>query len=182
MRKYTRCDAPFARSSVPCRGRSCSGRRGGWELLLRAMGRIAEARERYERAIAVREELVNGDPNVVLYRNGLAKSVRRLGLLRWGSGDAAGAISETRRAAALSDKLRSRSGEHWYELACCHAALAAAAGRKDSGISGGNSEAEAGKAMELLRRAAAAGYRDAKAMARDVSLDPFRNRPEFPLL
>ena len=148
--------------------------------LLRAMGRIAEARERYERAIAVREELVKADPNVMLYRNGLAMSVRRLGLLRWACGDAAGAISDIRRAVDLFEKLRSRSGEHWYELACCHATLAAAAG-EGSGISSGDVEAEAGNAMDLLRRAAAAGYRDARAMARDVSLDPLRNRPDFRL-
>ena len=53
-----------------------------------------------------------GAINFALVRIDLAtvRSMRRLGLLRWASGDAAGAISDTRRAAALFDKLRSRGG------------------------------------------------------------------------
>jgi hypothetical protein len=42
-------------------------------------------------------------------------------------------------------------------LACCHAALAA--GREGSGLSPGDAEAEADKAMGLLRLALVGGYR-----------------------
>jgi hypothetical protein len=66
-----------------------------------------------------------------------------------------------------------------YELACCHAALAAAFEREGTGRSPGDGEAEAAKAMDLLRRAASAGYRDASAMATEVALSSLRSRSDF---
>jgi hypothetical protein len=38
------------------------------------------------------------------------------------------------------------------------------------------------KALDLLRRAVAAGYHDADAMAKEVALDPLRERSDFRLL
>jgi len=76
----------------------------------------------------------------------------------------------------------SRSAEEWYELACCHATLAGAAARERSGISASDGEAEAGKAIDLLRLAVAEGYRNADAMAKEIALDPLRGRPDFRLL
>ena len=77
------------------------------------------------------------------------------------------------------ERLPSRTGEQWYELACCHAALAGASTIAKSGISPADGEAEAKKAMDLLRRAIAAGFHDAGAMAKEVALDPLRPRPDF---
>ena len=59
--------------------------------------------------------------------------------------------------------------------------LADAAG-EGSGISSGEGEVEVGKAMTLLRKAVAQGYRDTGTMAREPALDPLRNRPDFRLL
>ena len=50
------------------------------------------------------------------------------------------------------------------------------------GISADDAEIEAGKAMRLLRRALAEGYRDTAGMASEVALDPLRTRPEVQLL
>ena len=146
------------------------------------LGRIVEARDAYGRAIAIREALVEASPDFTDFRSGLAFSVRRLGLVRLAAGDAAGAVAEARRASALFEGLPSRTGGEWYELACCHAALAAAAGREGSGISTGDGGVEADKAMALLRRAVADGYRNADAMAREIALAPLRDRPDFRLL
>jgi len=82
----------------------------------------------------------------------------------------------------LYEGLPFRSGEEWYELACRHAALASAAGREGSGISAGDGEADADKAMTLLHKAVAQGYRNADAMAKEVALDPLRDRADFRLL
>jgi len=83
---------------------------------------------------------------------------------------------------ALYEGLPSRSGEEWFEMACCHAALAGAAGRERSGIPAGDGESEAGKATTLLRKAVAVGYRNTDAMTKESDLDPLRNRPDFKLL
>jgi len=150
--------------------------------VLRALGRAALAREGYERAIAIGEELVKDNPKDPRYRSGLAASLRWLGLVRLAAGNAAGAVADARRAAALYEGLPARAGEEWFELACCHAELASAAGRDGSGISAGSGETEAGKAMDLLRRAVTEGYRKADVMAQETALDPLRNRPDFQLL
>jgi eukaryotic-like serine/threonine-protein kinase len=117
-----------------------------------------------------------------MYRSHLAYSTRRLGLTRLAAGDAAGAVADARRAISLYDGLPSRSAEEWYELTCCHAALAAAAGREHSGISAGEGETEAEQAISLLHTAVARGYRNTDAIARESALDAVRNRPDFKLL
>ena len=125
---------------------------------------------------------MKANPALTMYRSHLAYSVRRLGLARLAGGDAAGAVADARRAISLYEGLPSPTAEEWYEMACCHAALAAASGRERAGISAGGGAAEADTAMTLLHKAAARGYRYADAMARESALDPLRDRPDFRLL
>ena len=108
--------------------------------------------------------------------------LRRLGLARLATGDGVGAVANSRRAAAEYEGLPSLSGFQRYALACCHAALAAAANREQAVISAGEGEAEAAKAMTLLHEAVAQGYRDTGTMAGESALDPLRNRPDFQAL
>jgi serine/threonine-protein kinase len=147
--------------------------------VLRSIGRTAEAREGYERAIATFEELIKAEPNLPGDRAYLALGVRRRGLARLAAGDLGGAAADARKAATLYEGLPSHSAEQWYELACCHAALAGAAGREGSGISAVDGEVEADKAMHSLRQAAASGYRNTAGMTRETALDPLRHRPDF---
>ena len=92
------------------------------------------------------------------------------------------AVADTRRAIGLLERLRSGARDRLYELACCHAALTVFAGHKGSGIPARDGEVEAVNAMDLLRSAVASGYRDARAMATEVALDPLRKRSDFRLL
>jgi eukaryotic-like serine/threonine-protein kinase len=150
--------------------------------VLRALQRFGEARQVYEKAIAIRERLVKANPAITMYRSHLAYSVRRLGLTLLTSGDSAGSVAAARRAIALYEGLPSPTAEEWYELACCRAALAAAAVHEQSGISARDGETAADKAMTLLHKAVAQGYRNTGAMARESALDPLRPRPDFRLL
>ena len=113
--------------------------------VIRTLGRPAEAREHYDRAIAIHERLVKESPNP-WYRSLLANSLRRRGLALRELGDLAGGAADTRRALGLFDGLKSRSGEERFGTACCRAALAGLAGRDGAGVS-----AEEGKA-EVDRR------------------------------
>jgi hypothetical protein len=67
-------------------------------------------------------------------------------------------------------------------LAECHALLGRAAGVPGSGLPPGEGPVELGRAMEMLRRAVAAGYRDLAWMRRDPDLEPLRELPDFQFL
>jgi tetratricopeptide (TPR) repeat protein len=137
-----------------------------------SLGRPAEARDSYDRAIALRERLVQEAPNSASYRSQLASSLRRRGL----------ASADARRALGLYDGLASRSGDEWFETACCHAALSALAGRGGVGASAAEREEEAARAMRLLSQAVGMGCRDANAFRTEPALDPLRDRADFRIL
>jgi serine/threonine-protein kinase len=147
-----------------------------------ALGQAAFAREAYDQALSIQEARVKANPDVSRYRSDLASTVRRLGLARLVAGDKAGAVADARRAAALFEGLPSRSGREWYERACCEAVLANTAVSPAAGTAAGAGEAAADQAMALLRRAAAEGYRNAAAFARELALDSLRGRDDFRLL
>jgi eukaryotic-like serine/threonine-protein kinase len=73
----------------------------------------------------------------------------------------------------------SESSWDFFELACCHAALAGLAGRAGSGVSAAEAEAEAAKAMEWLRRTVAMGYRNANELGIESALESLRSCDDF---
>jgi tetratricopeptide (TPR) repeat protein len=145
-------------------------------VVARKLGRAAEARDDGERAVALGERLVQENP---VYRINLAISLRRRGLALADLGDHAGAAADARRALGLFEGLPSRSGEVWFETACCHAALAGQAGRTGSGVSAAEGEEQAARAMGLLRKSVDMGYRNAIALRAESALDPLRERDDF---
>jgi eukaryotic-like serine/threonine-protein kinase len=148
----------------------------------RSLGLPAAAKGGYERAIAIRELLIQEEPESTGYRSGLATSLRRRGLARRETGDPAGAAADARRALLLYGGLPSRSGAEWFETACCHAALAGLAGRDGSGVSAAAAASEAEKAMALLSQAVTMDYRSAAVFRAESALDPLRNRPDLRIL
>jgi tetratricopeptide (TPR) repeat protein len=150
--------------------------------LFQSLGRLAEARDGYEKSIAISETLVREVPDETWYRSNLAGNLRRRGLVRRDLGDPAGAAADTRKALLLFDALPKKSGEQWYETACCHAALVGLAESPGSGVSAGSGPAEAGVAAELLRRAVGMGNCDRETFRTERALDPLRDRDDFKLL
>ena len=143
--------------------------------LLSRAGRTGEAMGSSERAVAIFRGLVAATPAKRSYRDGLARSLA----LR---ADALRAPGRSDEARAGSEGSSPRPGEDWYDLACGHAELAGTAdpSRPDTPV--GEGEAEAKAAIDALRRAVAAGYRDFGAMEKDKALAPLRSRPDFRLL
>ncbi len=88
-------------------------------------------------------------------------------------------MADARRAPSVDDGLPSRSGEEWYETACCHSGLAGLAG---SGVSAVEGHSEADRAMGLIRKAIGIGYRDFDAYRTEAALGPLRDRDDFRLL
>ncbi len=150
--------------------------------MLRRSGRLDEALAACERALAVREPLVEAHPDVADYRAGLGETYLRLGQVRCDMENLAGAAAAWKRACAHYDGTKSLSGEPTFFRACCHAGLAGLAGRPGSGVSAAEGADQAEKAMAVLRQAVAMGYRNPNAYRTESALDPLRNRPDFQLL
>jgi hypothetical protein len=151
-------------------------------VVLRRVGRPAEARDHSERAVAVREALLKEYANGPGYRAGLAESCLNRGLARRALGDPAGAAADVRRATALFDALPRRWNEEWFLSACAHAALAGLAGQAGAGVPVAEGEEQAARAMGSLHKAVAMGYRSEGAFRTEDALDPLRDRPNFQAL
>src|SRR5262249_23661033 len=147
--------------------------------VLRLHRRLAEARASCDRALVIRQALVKTDSATTSYRSGLAESLLRSGQVRRSCGDVTGASRDWRRAIALYEGLPARTAEVALFEAGCHASLSGAAGLDGAGVSPLDGPCESDRGMEILRRAVAAGYRDADLMRTDAALDPIRSRPDF---
>jgi serine/threonine-protein kinase len=151
----------------------------GW--LLAREGRPAEALAEYRAALAIQERLADAHPAIAEYQEELVSSLSRVGRLHQELGRAAEAADAFRKAIASLEKLP-RSPGNTYDQACYRSLLCGLGGRPGSGVSAAEGQAEAGRAMDLLRRAVAAGYRDLTNMRIDPDLDPLRSRPDFQVL
>jgi hypothetical protein len=90
-------------------------------------------------------------------------------------------VTDLRRAIALREGLPNLSLEARYDLARDHALLAGLAAETESGRSSAESGAEADRAVAVLKRLVAEGYRDATSRT-DPDFDPLRSRPDVQLL
>jgi serine/threonine-protein kinase len=147
----------------------------------RREGRLAEALASCDEAIAMREAVIKDFPEVLSYRIGMGECLMRLGQVKFGTGDIAGAASDWRRAIALHAGYPRYGGEIAMLEAGCHALLSSLAGMTDSGVSAEEGRAEQEKAMTVLRRAVGEGYR-APELRQESCLEPLRKRSEFQLL
>jgi len=82
----------------------------------------------------------------------------------------------------LYDSLPSRNGAQKFLSVCSHAALAGLAGQPGSGASAAEGEEEAARAIVLVWKAVALGYRSADAYRTEGALNPLRSRDDFRLL
>jgi eukaryotic-like serine/threonine-protein kinase len=150
-------------------------------VLLR-LGRPAEARAMCERAIALREVLVREQPSFPRYRKERGETFLRMGQVRAAQRDLAGASDDWRHAIALFQSVPNMESEYIFFHACCHAALLSMAGLPGTGVSAGDTDLEAERALALLRQAAGIGYRAPNTYRTETALDPLRGRDDFRLL
>jgi eukaryotic-like serine/threonine-protein kinase len=150
-------------------------------VLLRS-GKLTEAEADYRSAIALLHRLVGDDPADTDDRRFLAISNMSLGSVLLRSGKPAEAVALLRSAGAVMERLATVAAVDLYNLACNQALVAVAAGVRGSGLSAAEAPVWADRAMNTLRRAAAAGFRDTAHMQTDTDLDPLRGREDFQLL
>jgi len=85
-----------------------------------------------------------------------------------------------RATAAMWDAIGRADGNSLYDGACLHALVAGVIRDQDSDADAEKqSKIEADRAMDWLRKAVAAGYRNAAHMDKDADLDVLRKRPDF---
>jgi hypothetical protein len=106
----------------------------------------------------------------------------RLGQVQFDVGNFDGAASAWKRACGHYDAVNPLNGETIFLRALCHAGLARLAGQPNSGLLTSEAANQADKAMALLRKAAASGYRSPDAYRTESALNPLRARHDFQLL
>ncbi|AGA29367.1 protein kinase domain-containing protein [Singulisphaera acidiphila] len=141
-------------------------------LLLR-LGRAGDAAGPLERSASLIESLVQDHP--ALYRDDLVRSYIKIAMQR-ASVDQPGEMRASfQRAEAILGRLPLARPGTLYDLACGYSYCANFAPNSER-------SARAELALEKLRQAVAAGYRDVETMRRDPDLDPIRSYAGFHLL
>ncbi len=134
-----------------------------------------------ERAVKVLEDMLKvlsaklepDHPSILPIRLGIASIKVRLGR-------AAEAAADCRRAAEAFEKLNGTDAGSLYNAACFRAVLAGAErGSGKSAESAKQADLEADRAMTWLKKAVAAGYRDADHISKDHDLDALGDRADF---
>ncbi len=149
---------------------------------LKDSGKAAEAETHYRKALTVTRKLVDDNPTVPEFRIRLVHLLERNGKAQQREGKISQAEASFRAAAAAMEGLRPFTAATLYDLACDQAMLAADAAKSGSGLAAAEGRADADRAMDTLRRAVAAGYRNLANMRTDADLDALRSRADFQLL
>jgi serine/threonine-protein kinase len=144
-----------------------------------ATHRPKDALTAYAKAIAIRDPLVQGHPTIPAFRLTLAQTLKRTGIAQSAVGAHADAVALYRRGVGVLEQLANRSGRDLYDLACCHARLAASAALPGSGLSAADGALEGDRAMECLRNSVDAGFRNLVAYTNNADLDAIRSRSDF---
>jgi hypothetical protein len=147
-----------------------------------AEGRFREAIATFEESRAIHERLARDHPGVDDYRAGLAWAFVGLARAFRGTDRPGEAVRSYRRAIAIWERSPTMTSQVRFELAEDHAALAALAGIPGSGLPAADGPAEANRAMGVLRRTVAMGYRPSRSLRTDPAFAPLRDRDDFRLL
>jgi serine/threonine protein kinase/tetratricopeptide (TPR) repeat protein len=149
---------------------------------LRKERSLAEARDGYDRAIAIVRGLLKDLPNNRSHQDSLAYGLRGRGLARLELGDLVGATADTRGSLGIWEGRAQRSGWDWFQIGCCHATLSALAGRAGTGIPAHEASAEVDQAMAMMQKAVDSSYRHLGEYRDETALGPLRDREDFRLL
>jgi hypothetical protein len=135
------------------------------------IGRMGDALRSLGRSVEIHERLAAAHPESTLYRRHLVIASGNLNEIQLKVGQAAEALRSFRKVRELMEGLPDPRPEDFYTLASTCARM--------SGTAVGGPAELNDRAMEALRRAIAAGYRNRDLLDRDHGLDPLRTRADF---
>jgi hypothetical protein len=130
----------------------------------------------------IHEWLARERPEVADYRADLAFTLAGLGRALHRAGRSALAVEPTQRAIALLEAIPTLTIDSRFDLARDHALLASIGEAPHSGLPTGAAGTAVAQAMAALRRAVAAGYRNADTLRAEADLAVLRDLPELRLL
>jgi serine/threonine-protein kinase len=135
------------------------------------MGQRVEALRSLERARETLERLTAENPSFVVYREDLAENCLWTGAVYQDLGRSAEALRELSKARELLEPMVPGSNI-LYDLARAESRLSALSGLAER-------RPQADRAMAVLKRAVAKGYRSVEVLRTDPNLDPLRSRTDF---
>src|SRR5262249_35485861 len=140
-------------------------------------GRPGDAARWFKDALAIYERLAADDPRYSYYQHRTAAACRHLGTVPAPHVTGDEALGYLRRSERLLPDLPNRDPASAYDLACPRALIAGRLG----GMGGVAAERDRYErmAVETLRQAVDAGYRDVGNLRIDTDLDVLRPRADF---
>ncbi len=148
--------------------------------LLNTTGTPSEALSWHDKVMAIHRRLAQAE--LSRWRYNLANSLRLRGITLHQCGRPADAVSDFREAIKLLEGAPGPTAVDIYDLACCESLLSGIASEAGSGLTAADGEAEAVKAIDCLRWAFAAGWKQLDHMRVDTDLDPIRSRRDYQML
>jgi tetratricopeptide (TPR) repeat protein len=137
------------------------------------------------RAVEVRERLAAVHPTLTQYQRGLVTAYGNLNETQIKAGHWTEALGSLRKVRKLMESITDPRPEDFYTLACTCARSTELAGGSHAqavGATGNETEGLSNRAMEALRRAIAAGYKNRDLLDRNHDLDSLRLRADFQAL
>jgi tetratricopeptide (TPR) repeat protein len=151
-------------------------------MLQTETGQVAAAMQSLQRARAIQERLVRDHPNDPENPRSLSITDIGLGRVHRALDQPAEALKDWQDAVRLIESLPEPSHYDLYNLACAYALSSTVIDKTQAQSNSGHetpSRQLAGKAMEAMHRAVAAGWSDARQMETDGDLESLRSRGEF---
>jgi serine/threonine-protein kinase len=151
-------------------------------LLQAKMDQPAAAAESYREAIARQRLVVLIAPQIAEYPRLLAQEWARLGAVLRQLNQPAEALRAYQEARAILEKLPGGKGGDLYELACVRAACGLLAGQGKAELTSqerARQKEDAARAVEALRQAVSAGFRDVEQVEKNTELDLLRPSADF---
>jgi len=148
----------------------------------RAAGQRVEAERTYRQVQDMREKYFGGGDQLRGSRDSFYPAWIALAQLEIDSGQRQDARRSLQELRAFLEKLPQPDNEDLFKLACVRAQLSRLPGSDQAPLTAPE-QAERrqylAQAMDALRKAIAAGYRDLAELKTDTSLDPLRDRDDF---
>jgi hypothetical protein len=150
-------------------------------MLIALTGKIEEGRAFVERGRKLREELLADQPSNIEYRGDLARSYYHQARIHALAKEPAQAVASIQKAEELYKDVPPKGPEDIYFQACLKALRAGlpATGKSALDLPVDAKKRLADEAMELLKKAVAAGYRNATLFQNTESLKSLHDRPDF---
>ncbi len=149
--------------------------------ILRSLGPF-EAVKAYQQCLEPLQMLVEKYPIIADYRHDLVSVYLSLGYLHGENERVKEAMKSLHHALPVLDKVAKHTATDLYLLACVRAQFSGFAGRAYLDLSAeeqAQRKKHGDQAMEALRQALAAGFKDHARLQQELYLDPLRHREDF---